>query len=407
MILSLKRALMVGLCLVFVNACDDSGNGNENGGNNNGENGGNNNDKKGSLKLSAVTTITDVGDATNQIVLDGDNAYIVASMDNVIQRLSLSDLTLQKKFIDLDQGANPYAMAVDGDNIYVACSMNNTIVKTTKSAPSNLTTILDSQDGVDGPTDIIVADGSIYVANSEYDMTTYVPDGSIIRMSTSGNDTHLYETEYRNPTAIYNFNLKNYKGMVTVFTGEYLFDDNYNITGFSKSAIGMSASFDDQIKYDVFLLKDIDVGKMAPLLDGKYFVVGTASTNAVHVVTVPADVSDDYEVRELVIPSETGLAMFMPVAISTDAVVLANFNDDTLYVIDTNNDAVSSWLSGDASAQDAAVQAIVSTKYRLSESSVDIRGPISMAWDASRNHLFVLNSISSTLDVIKIERESL
>lgn len=383
----MKRLFAVGLCLFCINACDDSENGGEQ-------------DENKTLGFTKLKTFQDVGKTTNQVVLGQDLAYIVASGDNVINVVYLSEWTFASKYIDLGQDANPYAMALDGPSIFIANSIN-LIASSSIVAPKLLEPILTDENGVNGPTDIYAFKDKIYVTNSEYNMTTYVPEGSILVSNRTGGDVHVYKTALRNPTAFYDFHLDQYEGMVTVFTGEYLMDENYNITGFKDSGIGMTASFDDSLKYETYLLKDVDVGKMAPLMDGKHFVVGTANTPVIHIITVQDNAEEHFKVREMKLPGTQ--AMYHPVAISKTAVVLANFNADTLYILDASNQAVSSWLSGDDSAYEAAVQAVVSTEYKLSTSSVDRKGPISMAWSDTYKHLFVLNTLSETLDVFKVD----
>ncbi len=357
--------------------------------------------------FSLTQTIENVGAIPNQVVLHGDDAYIVSSGDNVIQKLALETLTLQKNYIDLGENANPYAMAVDEDDIYIACSMSNQIIKTSTADPTVLTTVMTQTDGIDGPTDILVSPDYIYVTNSEYDMTTYEPGGSVVVKSKTENQIAMNETAYRNPTAIYNFNLKNFQGIVTVFTGQYLFDANYNIIGVSKSAVGMGASFDhasdSASMFDAVLLEDKDVGKMAPLSGGRVFVVGTASSSTFHLIAYDAraDASQRYSLLSLSL--EGDVAMIQPLAIDEERVVLANFNDDSLYLLDVSEENMRHCLDGDEAACDVAQTKLRATKFALSKSSVDKRGPISMAWDAKRKQLLVLNNLSETLDVIRID----
>lgn len=380
--LSKKVMLLTGICL-SLSACEDGDH---------------------APSAGIVTTISEIGATANQVVVDGDYAYIVASGDNVIQRLKLSDRTLEKNYIDVGQNANPYAMTVAGDDIYIACSSNHTIVKVSKKDPKQITTILTQADGINGPSDILFKQGTVYVTNTEYDMETYVPEGSIFTMKIAGQEKYSYKTQYLNPTAMYDYHLKHYQGMITVFTGSYLFDADYNITGFDQSAVGMSANFGENLQYDAYLLKNVDVGKVAPLLGGKHFVVGTAASAEIHLITIDdtaETVQDRFAVSAMKLPGE--LSSFHPVAVSEERVVLANFNADVLYQLDATDPDVAAWLGGDDSAHDAAVQAVVSTKLALSSSAVDRRGPISMAWDASRNQLLVLNTLSETLDIVTID----
>ena len=52
-----------------------------------------------------VSTVGDVGNAANDILIDGDNAYIAVSVDNKLLRISLND-TKNRTALSLGTGSN-------------------------------------------------------------------------------------------------------------------------------------------------------------------------------------------------------------------------------------------------------------------------------------------------------------
>ena len=389
-------AAMLGL---FAVSCSDD----DNAGSKDDDNAGSKDDDASSKKISisTVKTLTNMGTSPNQLLVDGDYAYTVASSDNVIMRLDLNDFTLNEKYIDLGENANPYAMTKDGEDIYIVNSMANTLVKVNTSDPASITTLLTVSDGLNMPMDVLVKDGTVYVANADYD-ESYQPHGRIAWLAADGTKGVLEGFETKNLTSLYT--QSDSSNLFVVSSGSFQYDENYTITSTLDSGI-LIASLPMSLDATTYLLKNEDVGKLAFTRDGNQIFVGSSYSKTLHVLTRSGDdATPKYSANSLSFGKDTG--MLMPKTLDDTHVALIDFNSDSLYIIDMNDDDIKAWAtSTELVSQDMADKAraaIEKTKFRFSESSFDRRGPISMSWDPKRNQLLVLHSLSETIDVLKI-----
>ncbi len=361
-------------------------------------------------------TVENVGLYPNQVVLDGSNAYVVASGDNVVNRIDVDTLNIDQAWMDLGQNANPWGMVIHDDDVFVINSMSNTAVKASKSEPKTMSTVLDGAKGLNGPTDLLVLGDKIYISNSEYSATGI--GGSILETSASGEVTGdlLENVDLLNPVALYHID----HNFIAVCSGDLYYDPaKFSYTSTSKSGVafwpteGTSPSIvkgDPQI-----LLAGEDVGKIAyiggtktgeSVAEDGYYLVGTSFSSTIHVVS-----SDLKKVYDLDL--DLGSAMLIPQAIgslptreqpngSEDRMfVLANFNEDALYIVDLSTVAAANWMAGDDQGEFKAQ--ILDTRINMKVSPDVNDGPISMAWDANSSYLYVLNSLSETLDIFLID----
>ncbi len=353
---------------------------------------------RGEMKFSKVKTIESMGLYPNQVVVHGDFAYAIASGDNVVMRIDLDSFKVDKAYIDLGQNANPYAMTFEGDDIYVVNSVSNTLVKTRTTDPKSLETLASANHGLNMPMDVVVNPytQAISVGCADYN-TNGVAEGKIVSLNHDGSFSEEKDAlEIKNITALYA--VPKTKFMTAVGSGNYVFDSDYEITGTHDNGVRVTDYSTAATPVSETILKNEDVGKMAFLDDSRVWLVGSSFSSKMH--SIHYNKVGDYQTSTLQLDSGKGMGMYIPVAIDDTHAVIADFNHDKLYVVDLNQSDVRAWAEGSNASAAAAAESIKASSFALSSTSVDRRGPVSMAVDPKRSYILVLNSLSETLDVI-------
>ncbi|MGC8764328.1 MAG: YncE family protein [Brevinematia bacterium] len=118
--------------------------------------------KSYNISSGEVKSLMEIGNAANDIEVDGDYAYVAVSLDNKLLRINL--LSLSKDFIDF-AGANPYNLCLDSDRIYLTLSVSNKLAVVSKSTFSVITNISLVSPGY--PMGVRVDANYVYVATSD------------------------------------------------------------------------------------------------------------------------------------------------------------------------------------------------------------------------------------------------
>ncbi len=145
------------------------------------------------------TILNNIGDAANDIEIDGDYGYIVVSTDNKLMRINFKDNSLS--FVNFPTGANPYNLVIDGDKIYITLAVSNQLSIVSKDSFSIITNINLSSPGY--PLGIRVSSDKIYIATSEGWMSSY--NNSRIEVYSKQNYAFITNVSltYKNPTSLW------------------------------------------------------------------------------------------------------------------------------------------------------------------------------------------------------------
>ena len=104
-----------------------------------------------------------LGSIPNRIALGNDFALIVNSGDNNIQKIDLSTGNTLA-YIYIGQSTNPYDIIIEGEYAYVSASLNNSIYKLHISQE----TIVDEVEVGNNPAGMAIWQGKLYVGNTDY-----------------------------------------------------------------------------------------------------------------------------------------------------------------------------------------------------------------------------------------------
>lgn len=150
------------------------------------------------LTKKEITKVCEVGNAANDIELDGDYAYIAVSTDNKLLKINL--LNLETEVLSFADGSNPYNIAIDTDRIYVTLSVSNQLSVISKANFSIITNINLKTPGY--PEGVIFDSEKIYIATSDGWNLSY--SGSRIEIYKKDNYAHLTNIELtiKNPQSL-------------------------------------------------------------------------------------------------------------------------------------------------------------------------------------------------------------
>ncbi len=330
------------------------------------------------------------GSAPNQILLKDNSLFIVNSMDNAIQKIELTDgPTNHNPFISLPESSNPFFMTIDSDNeLFVTNLATNSYSRAKLNMPAMLiTTSFDGENSLKAPEGIAVDDKNIFIANADYTMdenwvTTY--NDGFITMIDKANDsfTKKIPTTQKNPQKVFILNNKLY----VINSGIIEFDANY--IGYPKSDSGI----------DILDLSNIDAGftnVKIPFTDGELsgFVGAYSLSNDNNILYLASGTAPElyaYDIQNNTILRNTDNPIIIDTFENPTSVMLnlttvenylfvTNFNNDTLYVLDTNNDYK------------------VVIKADIGEDSESMEGAQGIAYDKNNKKVYIFFGISKKL----------
>lgn len=289
-----------------------------------------------------------VGTYPNQILLNDGALYLVNSGDNAIQKIDLTDgPTEQNPFISLPEGSNPYIMTIDNNNeLFVTNLMKNSYSRAMLDSPSDVKTItFDGENSLKAPEGIAVNNENIFITNANYTtdanwVTTY--NDGFITMTDKTNNTFIKKipTTQKNPQRAFILNNKLY----VINSGIVESDANYIMYPKSNSGI------------DILDLSNIDSGFSnikIPFTDGKLSGFAGAYTlsndnKSLYMASGTApelyyfNIKDSVMLRNTENPIiidtfDTPTSVMLNLTTVENYLFVTNFNNDTLYVLDIND----------------------------------------------------------------------
>ena len=286
------------------------------------------------------------GSAPNDILLLDNSLFIVNSIDNSIQKVDLSDKSENKTFISLPVGSNPYYMTIDNNELFVSNLMGNSYSRAMLNDAENVKTVsFEGDNALKGPEGIAVTSDSIFITNTnsywDNDAFKMVYGDGFITLVNKADDTFnkMITTSQKNPQR-------------AIVLGDKLYVINSGISEFIENVAHPKS--DSGI--DVLDLTNIDAGftnTEIPFTDGEMSgFVGSYSLNNDNTKMFLAsgsspelysyDITNNSMLRNtdnpIVIDSDLTGSVMLNLATVEQYLFIVNFNNDTLYILDTEND---------------------------------------------------------------------
>ena len=335
------------------------------------------------------------GSAPNQILLKDNSLFIVNSMDNAIQKIDLTDgPTNHKPFISLATDSNPYFMTIDSNNeLFVTNLASNSYSRVMLNDETNVTnTTFDADNALKAPEGIAVNNDNILIANADYTMdenwvTTY--NNGFITVVNKSDDTFIKKiaTTQKNPQRLLVLNGKLY----VINSGIVEFDASY--IAYPKSDSGI----------DILDLSNIDNGFTnveIPFTDGKLsgFAGSYALSNNkkdLYLASGSApelyayDIENNAMLRNtdnpiIIDTFDTPSSVMLNLTTVENYIFVTNFNNDTLYVLDSNDNYK------------------VVVKADIGEDSQSMEGAQGIAYDKTNKQVYIFFGISKKLISIDV-----
>ena len=154
----------------------------------------------GAADAGVTTEVAALGTFPNTVTVAGGYGWVVNSGDNTVARYSLSDPNdIDNSFIDVGNDQNPYDLAVYGDRIYITNNVGNSI--TVADTMGNVIDTVALPELV-SPQDILATEDYLIVANTEFTFPAPTTRfGSVLVLSRTDSPALLnrLETGWSNP----------------------------------------------------------------------------------------------------------------------------------------------------------------------------------------------------------------
>lgn len=335
------------------------------------------------------------GPVNNDVVVDGEVAWVVHSLDNTVGRLSLDSGRFDASFIDVGNERNPWSVAPTGQGTLLVTNLLSDSVSLI-SASDGAVLFEHTTPALEAPTGVAVLGGVALVANSHFVGPGFEPGSVEVFEVGEASLTHLgrVQTSALNPLDVVADAAR--RRFYVVQGGEL------GTTGQSGSFVPQTPGAVDVLSLDALLdgrlneaveavvslpLNDAlpEAGSprtlvMTPAQDVAYLPSGTAPhlyKLDLESLTLLRGTEDPIEVYLGEGNQLTGLAM------RADGVgYVTAFNQDALYMFDASCDAS------------------VLGPFELGNAAL-LEGPIDLAYDAARGQALVLLNLSSALSVVK------
>ena len=323
------------------------------------------NEKNLSADLTAAGSWK-IGMWPNSLYKDGSDVYVADSGNNEIDIYHIESGQYEDSKIKLPVDSNPLQVSTDDSNVYIVASKSNLIYQYNK-ASGELTAL--NITGLNMPYSILTSGGCHVIVNSEYDYDNGTAAGSIAKIC--GSDDTRLPTTCKNPVDIKSLD----NGYLLSCSGVYQYDSNYAITRTQGSALQKLDSNFDVVKS---IFADDDPGTAAISKD--YIVTGSSFKGVAHLLDHDLNVLDTYTI------GDGSASMLVARYLYDDNFVIADFNHDKLFFVKVGSGKF-----------------VVQFEAAISDSEVARKGPLDIIYD---NHsILVLNSLSETLDIYRINRE--
>lgn len=311
--------------------------------------------------LVPVKTDIKVGLYPNRILLNGDYAYIVNSGDNTVGRLDLATFDYDNNFIILPQDTNPYALAVMDNHLLVSSVgrySGDYIVSFDLDSLEEEVLVED----LFMVSDLRTSNSCVNFIESEYDYSVGEAEGKLTTLC-SGLFSSV-KTDCSNPATVRSQG----KSIYISCSGVYEYDSSYNISGTEGSGVCI---YKDSLELETCLLEGEDTGTIS--LWGDSLLVGSTFSGVLTIVS-----GDKIETN--LIAENT---MINPYYLKDDKALLLDFNNSKVYLYNL-------------------IDKEIEVSYNLSETELDKRGSIDLAYDSSLNRVYILNTLSSTVDIFDL-----
>lgn len=330
---------------------------------------------KKDLPFKPVKTLDGMGEGVTDIDLYNNFAYVVDSMNNVIHRIHLDELSVDKNYIDLGQNAAPYAVYADDNGLYVAVQGKKSVIKFPPDKPNEPVVL---SDNLIAPSAIYSYNDLLFYADSEYDYNDASKTGGKVHVITKENEHIELVSSYQN-TGFLDY----------CPTYDWIFAVNSGIVSFypevmppEKSCVdlwdakNLSVAEENKPAY-TFCVDNTSLGRMSKSQGTLY--MGDALKPVIHGLWVNDVPKGKGHIEDIVL-SDDSTGLTTPVDMGTSLAVV-EFNHDMLYFRKDQ----------------------VLTSYRLSKTQTLNKGPIDAVYDAKHKQLLILNSIAGSVDVFKVE----
>ncbi len=333
-------------------------------------------EQKNALPLLPLKTLNNMGLYPSDMALFGDYAYVVDSGNNTIHRIKLDDLSVEKNYVDLGLDASPYAAFADKDALYVAAQGKQAVYKYPHENPADFSIVAS---GLIAPTAVYTQNGSIYIADSEYDYATPSKTGGKVHVISDTQDAFYLTSTAQNPGFLDHCPMFN-----------WIFSVNSGVITFGQTMIPPEKSCVDvweiatlssdrkNAPLRTYCLENTSLGRT--IKSNVVLYIGDALKPAIHSLDIKSINADAAEFKTIKL-SDDEIGMTTPVDLDNHLAVL-EFNHDTL-----------TWFENEKQ-----------TTYRLSSTKAASKGPIDAVYDSPRKQLLILNSTSGSVDVLKFTK---
>lgn len=313
----------------------------------------------------------------------GDGVFVVDYSNNAVHRVDLAAKTVENAYVDLGQNAGPYSVYADADAIYVA-SQGVAQVLRVAHADKKQTVIFAAPDVV-APTDVVTVEGTVFVADSEYDYVDSSKTGGKILALTPDGKVISHATSTQNPVNLQMIGSGEEALLVAANAGVILWSADFSTqTPPEKSCIDVwkvSDFLNDPASVPrTFCVANASIGRMA--VAGGALYLGDALAPRVFSIDVDAlsgAVSGELVPIELL--GGAGTTVTTPVAIpSKDRPVVLDFANDAIHLSTETGGPV----------------------YSLTSSKAAVKKPIDACFNADRRELVVLNSAAGSVEILNV-----
>lgn len=338
------------------------------------------------LPLIGEAQVGDLGSYPSDLGMFGDYLYVVDYSNNAIHRVHADTLKVEKNDLDLGQNAAPYSVYADNSAVYVAlqgAERTERIVRVSHDDQSKSVVLTSSE--CQAPTDVVTVNGYTIVADSEYDYADATKTGGAIIVVTPDQKKISHQTHAQNPVFLQVIDGNSQPLVLAVEAGVTQYDASFNPILPEKTCLEVwklsELAQNTQAPSRVFCLPHEVLGRMT--LTDTHVFFGNASHALVHSMAL-SDVrnapSSDDAIQTIRLDENTDMTTTTPLWVNGVVSVLEFRNSRLIWDLD-----------GEAQT------------FYLTQSEVAPKNPIDAVYDAERRRMYVLNSTSGSIDVLKIQ----
>lgn len=338
------------------------------------------------LPVMGEAQVGDLGSYPSDLGMSGAHLYVVDYSNNAIHRVDADTLKVEKNYLDLGQNAAPYSVYADNSAVYVALQgseRTERVIRVSHEDQSQSVVLTSSE--CQAPTDVVTVDGYTIVADSEYDYADATKTGGALLVVTPDQKKLSHQTHAQNPVFLQVIDSDSQPLVLAVEAGVTQYDASFNPILPEKTCLEVWKLSDlaqsNEASSRVFCIAHEVLGRMTVTDTHVFF--GNAARALVHSMAL-SDVrnapSSDELIQTVRLDENTDVTTTTPLWVNGVVSVL-EFRSNRLI-----------WgLDGEAQT------------FYLTKSEVAPKNPIDAVYDAERRRMYVLNSTSGSIDVLKIQ----